>query len=83
MIKFYPNPTSKKFRETIKYSLIFHDDLALGSIYVQTYLQQMFPILGWNWEARTLPRKKLLIEPPNEDCRAMILLKGEIVLGSV
>jgi hypothetical protein len=83
MIKFYPNPANKKFRETIKHSLIFHEDLALDPIYVQIYLQQMFPIPGWNWGARTLSRKKLLIEPPNEDWLAMILSKGEIVLGSV
>jgi Domain of unknown function (DUF4283) len=83
MIKFYPNPANKKFHETIKYSLVFHYDLDLGPIYVQTYLQQMFSVPGWNYMARTLSRKNLLIEPPNDDWRAKILSKGEIVLGSV
>jgi hypothetical protein len=42
-----------------------------------------FPFLRWNWVARSLPRKKLLVEPPNDDWRSMMLSKGEIGLGSV
>jgi hypothetical protein len=33
--------------------------------------------------ARILPRKKLLIEPINDDWRSMMFSKGEIVLGSM
>jgi hypothetical protein len=40
VLKFYTNPANKKFRKTIKYSLVFHDDLDLGPIYIQTFLQQ-------------------------------------------
>jgi Domain of unknown function (DUF4283) len=83
VIKFYTNPANKKFRDTIRYSLVFHDKLDLGPIYVQTYLQQQLPFSGWTWVARTLPTKKLLVEPPTDEWRSMLLSKGEIGLGSV
>jgi Domain of unknown function (DUF4283) len=83
MLKFYSNPNNKKFRATIQNSLIFHDKLELGSIYIQTYLQKLFPLQGWQWVARALPRNKYLIEPSNAEWRKYVLSKGEIDLGSV
>jgi hypothetical protein len=49
IIKFYPNPANKKFHSTIQNSLVLHDELELGPIYIQTYLHKLFPIsdLGW------------------------------------
>jgi hypothetical protein len=44
MLKFYPNPANKYFRATIQNSLVFHDELELGRIYIQTYLQKLFSI---------------------------------------
>jgi Zinc knuckle len=83
MLKFYPNPNNKKFRATIQNSLIFHDKLELGTIYIQTYLQKLFPLQGWQWVARALPRNKYLIEPSNVEWCKFVLSKGEIDLGSV
>jgi hypothetical protein len=34
VMKFYPNPANKKFCETIKYSLVFHDELGLETIFI-------------------------------------------------
>jgi hypothetical protein len=39
VLKFYLTPATKKFHETIQYILIFHDELGLGLIFIQTYLQ--------------------------------------------
>jgi hypothetical protein len=83
MLKFYPNPSNKKFRATIQNNLVFHDKLELGPIYIQTYLQKLFPLQGWQWVARALPRNKYLVEPPNEDCHKFVLSKGEVDLGFV
>jgi hypothetical protein len=83
VLKFYSNLANKKFKETIKHSLVFHDDLNLGLTFIQTYIQHMYPFLGWQWVARVLPNKKFMIEPPDVDWRAMILSKGELILGEV
>jgi hypothetical protein len=83
VIKFYPNSSNKKFRATIQNSLVLHDELELGPIYIQTYLHKLFPIPGWSWVARALPRNKYLVKPPNADWRQMIISQGELVLGDV
>jgi hypothetical protein len=83
VLKFHSNPTNKKFRSTIHSSLVLHDELELGPIYIQTYLQKLFFISSWSWVARALPRNKYLVEPPNADWRQMILSKSEIILGDV
>jgi Zinc knuckle len=80
VIKFYPNPANKKFCATIQNSLILHDKLELGPIYIQTHLHKLFLIPDWSWVARALPRNKYLVEPPNADWRQMILSQGEVVL---
>jgi Zinc knuckle len=40
VLKFYSNPINKKFRETIRSSLVFHDVQDLGPIFIQTHLQK-------------------------------------------
>jgi hypothetical protein len=46
VVKFYSNLTNKKFPETIRYSLVFHDELGSETIFIQIYLQQLFFIPG-------------------------------------
>jgi hypothetical protein len=83
ILKFYSNPTSKKFYETIKNSLVLHDDLGLGQIYIQTHLHKIFPICGWSWIARALPQNRYLVEPSNIEWKSDVISQGELVLGSV
>jgi hypothetical protein len=44
MLKFYLNPTNKKFHNTIQNCIVLHDELTLGPIYIQTPLQKQFHI---------------------------------------
>jgi hypothetical protein len=67
MLKFYSTPINRKFRNSIRNSIVLHDEQGLGPIFLQTHLQKLFPIQGWSWVARSLPQQKFLIEPLNED----------------
>jgi hypothetical protein len=83
VIKFYSTPANRKFRQTIQNSIVLHDELSLGSIYIQTHLNKLFNIPGWSWVARALPNKKYLIKPPNKKWKDLVLSQGEIVLRDV
>jgi Domain of unknown function (DUF4283)/Zinc knuckle len=83
VLKFYPNLVNKKFRATIQNSLVLHDELELGPIYIQTYLQKLFPILSWFLVSCALSRNKYLVKSPNTEWKQIILSKGELVLGDV
>jgi hypothetical protein len=82
VLKFYSNPENRKFKETIRSSLVFHDAQGLGPIFIQTHLRKLYPIQGWTWVARALPQNRYLIEHPNLKWKNHIL-SHEVVLGGV
>jgi hypothetical protein len=51
MIRLSPNEENQVLQETLTRSIIISDDRKLGSLYIRTHLQQIFPFSGFAWVA--------------------------------
>ena len=83
LIRVFPNRENQKLQEKLMRCLIFHDTFSFGAPYVKSQLARLFDEVTIPWVVKTMPSKRLLVEPPDLEWRAMVLSKGEIWLGDV
>ena len=83
LIRVFPNRENQKLQDTLLNCLIFYDSYGLGASYVKSQLARIFRDITKPWVVKSMPGRKLLVEPPDLDWRQKVKAKGEIWLGDV
>lgn len=83
-MKFYSNKDTRNLRATLARGIVLFDQQNRGPQFIQSHLRaRFFERKDWPWYPRKLAPRFFLIDPPDEEWRAIALREKQISLGDV